>query len=165
MGNGTTFAVTDPNGVIHTRKSRRHIYTHAVITRRSREAAEKWAREEPLPFVRHNYNYFAACAAGTHEHVQPEWFKCYGDRAEVHRFYRIAEAKNFIARHPTFEEFVAHLREEELAAIEATDWSAWSVVGWCGRRDLAEKLAAAQRRNELIAEAMIVETFIVREGD
>lgn len=163
----TRYSATDANGTVHTRSTDR-TYTHTVVAQLNRaELMERalskaWAKSDG-----DNYDYAVECAAGTHRHVTHVT-----DRAGYHVSYtdeqvagfqeaqraenakRIASAKLIVAI--SREEHIAAEQAKRVASVEATDFEAFHNLGWCGRRDLAVKLAAKTGeyyRNIMILEA------------
>lgn len=150
----TAYFATDANGKTHTRNSDR-VYTHTVVYRNSKERflasanAEMWADRDGW-----TYDYYAACAAGTHPHVTKitpagGFHHSYtaeqiAERQEKQRQQNaseIADAKTKV-NGVTREQWIAARLAERVAVVEATDFTVWHNAGWCGRLDLAQKLAA-----------------------
>src|SRR5690606_28668068 len=98
-----------------------------------------------------NYDYNVQLAAGTHPHVQPrnhawhpsysaEWIANYQKDEAEQNAKRIAEAKALTS--VSRDQYIANLLAKRIAAVEAADYVKFTNLGWCGRRDLADKLAA-----------------------
>lgn len=155
----TTFLAIDPAGNVHTRKTER-TYTHAVLERASKEWAihhatvvsAKWG----LDSAREQFAYATWTVEQFNEMLLRK--KC-GILTRDNRYAEesIAKAKAFVAQWGTPEAYVEARVTEELAKIEARDWTVWTVAGFNGRRDLAEKLVADRRSKPFIAEAIIVD--------
>lgn len=135
----TKHFVIDPNGKRHTRTSQNRTYAFAVIVRDGYQQALARATSTNCD-AQHarNYAYYVALANGTHAH-------CSFSDAER----SIASAKAKIADCPTVEAYLAKLTADAVAAVEAAKakgkYDEFGVYGWCGRYDLAQKLAAKAR--------------------
>jgi hypothetical protein len=139
-----TYRVTLPDGSEITRTTDR-VYTHVVVYTESLEKRLAHARSPDWQKTeRKNHAYYAKIAlhgdgTGTAYDLpavgEPDW------RTE-NRARCVADAKAFIAKHPTVETYIAErLAEREDYAHRAAD-GGYSLAGWCGRADLAQKLAA-----------------------
>lgn len=127
MSNIKYFAV-DANGVEHTRKSAR-VYTHAVVYRdqlneRIAQANDKgWIKTD-----RSNYRYYRNLVEGTHS------YSCITE-ADIEKARKLTDGVSE-------EEFVIREKNLRVARANAGDYTSWHCAGWCGRLDLAQKLAA-----------------------
>lgn len=155
------YTATDSSGQVHTRKSER-TYTHTVVARRSFDRAMQladmnWASD------RDNFAYFAKIAAGNDpyparnwlrgDNVHPSWAvtpeKIAAHQVEVdaENAKRLADAIERTAGH-TVDSYVAAKRAERVAGILRKRaegyYDVFVNLGWCGRRDLAEKLVRSQ---------------------
>ena len=147
------YFVIDANGKKHTRNSMR-TYTHAVLYRESKSAALRLAERKDR-FSVDNFWYHHAFVDGT-----SKWLERKSWENEVQYMKRAAEeverSRNALRGCETPEDWEAALREEAIARIEARDFSQWAVEGWCGRHDLAVKLAHKTNCKERVAEAIIL---------
>jgi hypothetical protein len=144
MAKKHTYRVALPDGTEITRTTHR-IYTHVVVYTESLEKrlaharSPDWRRTETR-----NHAYYAKIVqhgdgTGT-AYGLPEVGEY--DYKPGARAKSIEEAKAFIAKYPTVEGYLAEtLAEREAYARRAADGS-WCLAGWCGRLDLAQKLAA-----------------------
>jgi hypothetical protein len=141
----TKYVVTDANGKKHTRNSDR-VYSHAVLYRDSKEHDLKWATTRGVYQIENFWHTFEI-ANGTSKWLEPQpWEKNHAERAAR----EIEAAKNALrgCKHP--DELWELQKAEAVAAIEAKDYSVWKLKGFCGRRDLAEKLALQCRAAQVI---------------
>lgn len=146
----TTFTATDPNGFEHKRTSDRRSYTHTVVYRRS----EKDYVEQAIANHRLNVStgeWLLACVANG-KHASLMGFKHYAEDEARHAadvvdsVEKLGGAKNAV-------EYADKLVTEHVAELKKRDWNTYWNAGWCGRRDLAEKLAAKFGPTALILEA------------
>ncbi|SCX31105.1 hypothetical protein DSM25558_5121 [Agrobacterium sp. DSM 25558] len=150
----TAYFAIDPNGKTHTRNTERS-YSHTVVYRQD--------KAEKLAFAMHkdwhktdgrNYDYDALCAAGTHAHVTTvtpasgfhasytaEQIAARQEAQREENADRIAKAKASIGT-MTRAEFIADQQARRVASAEKADYTTYFNAGWCGRLDLAQKLAA-----------------------
>lgn len=136
----TTYTATDPNGVVHTRKSER-TYVATVVYQLDREAYYTNARSERTRYLhKRNGQYNLDCIANG-KHLSHMGFKHYASDAE-RQARDVADSKERLAGATTADEYADMRVAEELARLDATDWTIWHNAGWCGRMDLAVKLAA-----------------------
>lgn len=131
--------IIDPNGQKHTRNSENRTYSHCVMVRDSYELAlQRAARKSSEESDVRDYTYYAALVAGTHPHCK------FDDAGRM-----ITSAKAKLNGCTSVEEYVAQEREGRIRSVEGAKaigkFDAYGVYGWCGRRDLAEKLAAKAR--------------------
>jgi hypothetical protein len=163
----TIFTAIDPNGVEHKRTSDRRTYTHTVVFQKS--YAKALERASQLYKVDgENFDYYVELAAGQHQRVTPDsgYHASYSAEfianaranqiAENER--RQASAKETIEGH-TRESYQRLKRDERVAEVERGKANGhldhdWFNAGWCGRLDLAQKLAAGYD-NARILEARI----------
>lgn len=148
-----------PDGTKATRNSKSRVYTHCVAVRDSYDYdlatfAKEWRSD------RDNHAYSVACADGEHHHAQslegdPDW------RVDSARRCRL-RGKEYVAKYGRdVDAAVAQLIAERRAYVEeekaSGGYDSWGVVGWSGRRELAEKLAAHERNSGRRAEVVILE--------
>ncbi|WP_172373350.1 hypothetical protein [Mesorhizobium sp. NZP2234] len=137
----TIYTAIDPAGVEHKRTTADRTYTHTVVYQRSKVAAvEAATTKSARGFHAKNGQYYLDCIRdGRHENLMS--FEHY--RADTDRQARdVAEAIGNLAGATTAAEYAEAKVAAHLARIEATDWTIWHNLGWCGRHDLARKLAA-----------------------
>lgn len=150
------FTAIDPNGVEHKRTSESREYAHTVVFRKDKRLMMHYATQEGhTKQDGSNYDYYRECAAGTHEHVthvtgREGYHPSYSD-ADVARMQAAQREKNAksIAYAKTQTDglsrdaYIKHKRAERVARVEATDFNEFHNAGWCGRLDLAQKLAGS----------------------
>ena len=141
MAKNRKLTATLPNGEVITRTTAR-TYTHVVVytINEAKMMAACWTTENEVR-ERHNYVYYAQCAAGEHDHARvhegdPEWrassaATCRRNGAEI------------LAEFPTVEAFLAGRRARSEGHARKSIDAGWHLAGWCGRPDLASKLAAS----------------------
>lgn len=128
----TTYTAIDPNGAVHTRKSDR-IYTHTVVARWSKERALQRAKSSAsITQDGKNWDYETAIANGT----KVTWVNFPEQQAE-HKARCIASLAG-----RSRDQYVADHLAKRIADVEAADYVVFRNIGWCGRLDLAHKLAA-----------------------
>lgn len=155
MAKRIIFTAIDPNGTVHTRTSDRREYTHTVVYQHDKAAlmayatGSDWTKSDG-----NNFDYRRECAAGTHPNVTKvtpadKFHSSYTAEkiAEFQQAQRemnakiIADAK-VETDGKTREQYIAERQAERVARVEAEDFTIWHNAGWCGRLDLAQKLAA-----------------------
>jgi hypothetical protein len=129
-----TYAVTAPNGKVFKRKTDR-TYTHAVICRtdwawRRHSAANPHPQGVAVTISNYGFN---VRELGPN----PRW---------SHTPEQLERMREQIAGCSDANDYVEKLKRAEMASVEA-DYLAkgdddWGVVGFCGRLDLAQKLAS-----------------------
>lgn len=144
---------TDAAGVVHTRKTVRD-YSHAVAFLPSIDAALRWS-DCDWKSDGSNFEYWAKIAAGNDPHPT----RSYRDDparwsaeeiaeslawAAAQNAERIADAQARTAGHDRAS-YIAAQRAARVAIIREKEaagyYQVWQIEGWCGRRDLAQKLA------------------------
>jgi len=140
MAAKTTYTAKDPNGVEHTRTTAR-VYSHAVFSRLDLAAKRKEATSAVVAEnERRNHSYYVDSVKNNsnREHKNDEFDRLYLRFASM-----------------TPEEFVAERVAERICLINACgegEFSdAWYEVGFCGRIDLAQKMAAKYRSAVIVA--------------
>lgn len=135
----TAYIAIDANGTTHTRNSDR-VYTHTVVYRQSKADRMAYATSKDWRDADgKNYDYAAACIANG-KHLNLMSFAHYAnDTARHAKDVQESVAHN---RGLTREDYISTRQAERVAIVEATDFSVWHNAGWCGRLDLAQKLAA-----------------------
>jgi hypothetical protein len=129
------------NGQTFTRTSATRVYTHMVVARSSyRYALEK---AQVVPCAESNFNFYRRALDGSQPHTRPEY------AAE-----RLMGAE-------TVEQFIELHRAAQVAKVEQQKaegaFDRFGDCGWCGRLDLAQKLAASKRAWPGYDEVHIVE--------
>ena len=133
--------IVDPAGKTHTRTSASRTYSHAVIGRRSYDSAlaSAEARRDP------NYGFHRAVADGTALHLAAYSWQT-ADQHAARLKAEVAEALAHLDGADSREAYVAAKRAKAVAAVQADraagKFDEWAVLGWAGRPDLADKLAA-----------------------
>lgn len=120
--------IIDPNGERHTRNSRSRIYTHAVIQPHCRLGQIEWLLENAAMWRRRA----AKEAASGQSFAFSNRDACLHDAEKCER-----------------------LAAEHQAKYDAGSTTYFITLGWNGRLDLAQKLAAT-RSNTMIVEAQLV---------
>lgn len=163
----THYTATDPNGAVHKRSTDRRVYTHTVVFLPSYEADmanathKDWAKTDAS-----NFNYYTRSAAGLNaprnyraEHPD-KWTaeeiaesQAWSDEENAKR---IARGREETSGH-TLESYIAAKRAERVQFIEdrkaAGYYRTYQNAGWCGRLDLAQKLATKHGPSAVILEA------------
>ena len=133
-----TLTAIDPAGVKHKRTTER-TYTHVVVARLCRKhamdvAQTKWAHFDS------NFWHHQAFIDGTSKWLERSSWET--DESHARRVKsdveRAKEANRGCSTPDALWEIV---KAEQVAAANAADYSKWHVLGWCGRLDLAERLA------------------------
>lgn len=148
-----TYTATDAAGHVHTRKSERG-YTHTVVALPSFDFDMARATDKGHAKAdSSNYDYYVQVAAGqrlrvcyrsaekwTAEEIAEE--KAWIDAANAKA---IADAKEKVDG-VTCGEYIRIKQAERVSAVHRSKaegyYRAWRNMGWCGRADLAQKLAA-----------------------
>jgi hypothetical protein len=133
------FFVIDPQGKVHTRSSKDRVYTHTVlsyikpVTYQDQIDAVDWAVSNSSDSYWQSMKHIAD--TGVLDHL-PDF--------DVER--RVQEARNFIAKNPSLELYMARIGANALANFDAKvasgHFDRWVNLGWNGRLDLAQKLQA-----------------------
>jgi len=154
MANPSKYFVTDANGKKHTRNSHR-IYTHAVLYRDSKEAALRLAQRRDR-FLADNFWYHHAFLDGSSKWLERSPWEKDEDQYKRRVEKDIERARYFLRGCKTPDELWNVTLAERLETIEKTDFTAWAVEGWCGRHDLAVKLAHKVNAKERVGEVVIL---------
>lgn len=151
----TTYIAFDANGAAHTRSTARE-YTHTVVGLPSLEKAMTDALS-PWGVDASNYEYFRKIAMTNGDYLAQACYrtadkwtaeqiaeeKASKDAANAKR---LAEARDLLDRCPTLAAYRAQKQVERVAAVEKSKaegaYEKWVNIGFCGRLDLAQKLAA-----------------------
>jgi hypothetical protein len=136
----TKLTVKDPSGKVHTRTTKR-TYTHVVFARQSRDWHLKDAQSRPYHHTA-NFWYHKAFVDGT-----SKWLERHGWESEEQHKKRVEQdvkrAKYCLRGCETPDELWELIKVEQMEAFEKIDFDKWHVMGWCGRLDLAQKLAVS----------------------
>ena len=137
-----SYTATDANGAIHTRTtSSGRIYTHTVVHQPTKAAAIARAHQMH-PGTLKNCQYQFDSAAQGMEAYADAGLKRFPSLGRDYFNHQWAEHAEFAAKWGTAAAYAQHVLDKHLASIEATDFTVWHNAGWCGRLDLARKLAS-----------------------
>lgn len=144
----TKFTAIDPNGVIHTRTSKTRIYSHTVVGLPSMQASVLYAMsKQNRKLFADNYAYHAAMVGGTSRWLaKNNW-----ETVEAHSA-RVALDKAKSAKElngtTSAADYAQMKVEGMLAAIRKQEaegyFNKYQNFGWCGRYDLAHRLATTK---------------------
>jgi hypothetical protein len=141
MAKKIKLTATLPNGEVIDRTTAR-TYTHVVVytINEAKMMAACWTPQNEKQ-ERQNFVYYAQCAAGEHDHARvhegaPEW------KASSAATCR-KNGEDMMAEFPTVEAFVAGRKARSEYHARKQINAGWHIAGWCGRPDLAQKLAAS----------------------
>ena len=141
--------VTLPDGQVATRKSQNRVYTHAVAFRRSyRYAAEQAQRE--FSYMRSDFRHYSDLAHGrkSYPHI--------GDaNANVNKGFE--GLRGYIVEEDYVQNEIARAVEKVEKLRREGYYDKWAVEGWCGRADLAEKLAAQVNNKDSVRAVMVLD--------
>lgn len=158
------YTATDALGVEHKRTSvsrgEGKPYSHTVVCLGGYERAMARATEKYHgPQDAKNFAYYVAISEGNDPHARLTVYRSLerGDtQAEIdaeiawnddQNTKRIEDAKERVGNH-TVQSYVAAELAKRIASVEARkakgEFDTWHNAGWCGRLDLAEKLAATK---------------------
>lgn len=137
----STFTAIDPNGATHKRTSVSRTYTHTVCSKPNYEYELKHASE---PRIQDGINWGFSCQmvawGGLYKGERKSWDT---DSYVAQQLARYTELKN---EYSSREAAIEGERQKRIAAVEARMTSGhyrkYECHGWCGRLDLAQKLAA-----------------------
>lgn len=156
-----------PDGSVAKRTSKNRVYTHCVAVRGSWGYAMSTAKT-PLRSDPDNFRFHKAIVDGTSEFLGPrDWEKTPEQLARRERddAASIERSKVELNGCTDAESYVAMKVAERVAKVEKRKaeggYDKWSVEGWNGRLDLAQKLAAQMNGKAYIAEVRIIEAKIV----
>ena len=142
MAKNRKLTATLPNGEVITRTTA-CTYTHVVVytISEAKAMAAAWTPEIERQ-ERKNFSYYSHCATGQHEHTRPradapQWeinnaATCRRNGAEI------------LAQFPTVEAYLAGQKARNEGHARKQIDAGWHIAGWCGRPDLASKLAASR---------------------
>ena len=151
MAKSTTFLATDPAGNTHKRTSQSRTYAATVVVREGTATAErKFEAAEPDHQKRDADDFAFFLQMSTLDGVK-QWHKKGGwtHASEADMQADVARYSERLEGCATAAEYVALQAAERRAAFEkakaAGAYERWLNAGWCGRSDLALKLAAQQK--------------------
>lgn len=149
MTKKTTYTATDANGTVHTRTTNR-TYTNTVVYQADKDVAVKRAHEWVIRDRKDAEYYQNEVAQGEEAYIKTKLitYERLGRDYFARQFAENVALANKIGN-PV--DYAARRLAERLAEIEATDWTVWHNAGWCGRRDLAVKLANEQKQVAAVA--------------
>lgn len=153
----TKFLAIDSLGAEHTRSSAR-VYTHTVVVMYDYEVAVARAiashgTKSAIDASRRNFDYDVLIATGSDPYPESNWKNVDGVVVKTVDADRqaIRVAKHIEAIEGGFEAYRGRELAKSLAWIEEAKaggkYSKWSNAGFCGRLDLAHKLAAQYAGN------------------
>lgn len=146
----------DPAGATHKRNSAKRVYTHTVVARCNIETGREFAFEGKLDLEAKNYKFHAAMAAGTHDLAR---MRPYEDPEQHER--RLQRDRHLIAKFPTLEAYLEEVRAERIRrfehAVAEGYYEKWFNMGWCGRYELAQRLAQSTGSKDHYAEVKVLE--------
>lgn len=143
----TKFFAIDPQGVEHLRTSENRIYTHTVVVLRGEayaarqliEALDHATSQAPKDYVFHQ-----SMVDGTWYTVQhPQWIDQRNDAEAAKHAAEIAD----LTVEGYVQKCLKKVRAQHDARHDAGLYAKWHNVGWCGRHDLAQKLADQTRKH------------------
>lgn len=162
MPRKTIFTATDSNGFVHKRSTESRAYTHTVVVRGGYQhdlagAADKaWDKS-----MVSNFEYYLAIAEDRSPYYPTKRYRAENPAGwtaeqiaeeEAYLTAGDAESKAKAVREVeghTVRSYVDAQRRDRIAAVEAKKaeghYEKWLNAGWCGRLDLADKLAAKHR--------------------
>lgn len=147
----TTFLATAPDGSIHTRTSENRRYTHTVVARRNYADALAHA-DRLIDADGDNFRFWSAIIAAGGYYARrklPRPARYTEEQFAAHEAKEVADAKERIGGAPTETIYKVMKRDQRLADLaERKANGAFEVYfncGWCGRLDLAQKLAASEQ--------------------
>ena len=157
----TTKHIATIDGQTFTRNSKSRVYTHCVVAKPSIECALARAQSKAARGLhRSNYRWYQkAITSEGRLHEQYEYLtdEKYAEQCE----YNLARAVEALAGAQSEDEYVSREVSKELERIAAQDakgfYDTWDECGWCGRFDLAQKLAATKRNHEYYGDVVILE--------
>ena len=145
MSKKTLHAATDPDGGVHKRTSQSRVYTHTVVACPSYRNALSWA-QQILDVDRKNF-YFSHAMATKGEYLsagnRPVVLLTVRDEADRQRH------ENSLEGCPDADTYAVLKRDQRIAKVTMLKaegyYDRFVSLGWTGRRDLADKLAAKAR--------------------
>lgn len=138
----TTFIAIDPAGVTHKRTSQNRTYSHTVVFLPSYDAALAKA-SEPYAGDGENWAFASQMVAwgGIYGGERKPWHTDEGIARDLARYQEL------LGEYASAKEAIAGERQKRIDRIEACRaegfFEKWQNAGWCGRADLAYRLASS----------------------
>jgi len=162
----------DAAGGIHTRSSKSRSYTHTVVVRPSYENALLFAQSKDWTKTdRRNLEYYDTIAQGRDPYPRQNYMANHPERwtpeqiaeeqvrVDAENAKRVEDAIATVANR-SVEQWLADKLQERLDIVEkqraAGYYDSWHNAGWCGRLDLAQKLAGSEQAKKHVAEVAIL---------
>lgn len=153
MAKKITLTCTLPDGSKASRTTAR-TYTHVVCGRRSYDEAMRRANSKAAQ--KHdgkNWDYYAACAAGTYRYAH--WYSAEAI-ADGNAKGRAWIEENGNDRAGYVQRCHMERQERVQAAKLAGEFDRWQALNWASRADLAHKAAASANRHGYYAKTVVV---------
>lgn len=157
----TVYLATDPAGIMHKRTTENRHYTHTVVVSGGYQAALANARSKGWATTdAHNFEWYKRTAEGRDPYLPSVRYRAKNPdkwttaeiaeedlELQVRDAAKVAVAKLHVEGH-NVASYVAKQLALRVGIVEVRkakgEFDAWWNAGWCGRRDLADKLAAAK---------------------
>lgn len=145
------YRAIDPDGTVHARSSAR-VYTHTVVARLDQAYARTLAKTEGFKASIKQYELHADYASKGW--TPAKWMS--PEIADRHKQEGFACGGQFIAKHgPDARAYAEKVYQAEVVRIDAD--TAYHNFGWCGRPDLAAKLADKYRSDPCYRDVTILQ--------
>lgn len=147
------FYVVDPQGKVHTRSSMGRTYTHTVVVRPGRAKVDRYfAKVEPTAQAAgESYDRTVDESKGIFPNREqwrgPKALQGWQDFAIK---YLAEDAVYSRGRDAVIEKARAHALKIAQDYEASGSWDRYANAGWCGRPDLAQKLAAQQTGEQVV---------------
>lgn len=155
------FFVIDPQGVAHTRSSKGRTYTHTVVFKRGalKQAGDLvFAQRSTMQDSLVTQDTYASWAQGKWGTLSAHERQDAARGREVSAYLQEQGVKH-MAQFATAEAYeaykLAHRLENHAKLVAQGYYDTYANAGWCGRADLARKLANQQSGDVLILEAQV----------
>lgn len=137
----TYYEAIDPAGRVHKRSTDRRTYTHTVVFLPSYTADMARAdKDYPVDGDNHDFHVKMVQWGGVYKGERRPWHTDEQIAADLAKYQALA------AEYPSREAAIAGKRAERVAFVNARKdagyYAIYQNAGWCGRLDLAQKLAA-----------------------
>lgn len=172
----TIFTATDAAGTVHKRTSENRTYTHTVVALPSYEF-DMAQNDKDWEVDAKNFGYYVQIATGHDPHPTRNYRADYPEKwtaeeiaagqahADAENAKRIQDAADRVTGH-TRETYVAAQRAERAAKVNARKakgyYGEWVNLGWCGRPDLAQKLAGQAQGGRYASIAILLTTIVAK---
>lgn len=161
----TTKHIATADGQTFTRTSKSRVYTHVVLAKASLDHQLAMVASKFTIDLHRSNHAFHVGNLNPDCKLRPTWQSEASLAAEGQRYAQRAAEE--LEGTSTVEEYVAKKQAQSFARIEEDrldgQYERWGVVGWCGRRDLADKLAATTLGRGYYGDVVVVEAQIVSE--